>query len=115
MKKYFLLVLIILFSSFNYANTHVEHYNKVSLLKYGLYLNDKLIGTHTFNFKKDGDLFFVNSSGNFKVVKLGVVLMDYKTNTKEVYKEGKLLNFNSKTHQNKKEKFVKVSLNKKKI
>tara|TARA_B100002052_G_scaffold267733_1_gene265847 strand:- start:1439 stop:2122 length:684 start_codon:yes stop_codon:yes gene_type:complete len=114
MKKYFLLVLIILFSSFNYANTHVEHYNKVSLLKYGLYLNDKLIGTHTFNFKKDGDLFFVNSSGNFKVVKLGVVLMDYKTNTKEVYKEGKLLNFNSKTHQNKKEKFVKVSLNKKK-
>ena len=113
MKKYSILVFIILFFTINLASSHVSHYKKVKFLKYGLFFNNKLIGNHIFNFKEEGNLFYVNSKGNFKVDKLGVVLMDYKTESEEVYKSGQLIKYNSKTFQNDKEKFAKVILNEK--
>ena len=113
MKKYSILVFIILFFTINLASSHVSHYKKVKFLKYGLFFNDKLIGNHIFNFKKEGDLFYVNSKGNFKIDKLGVVLMDYKTESEEVYKNDQLIKYSSKTFQNDKEKFAKVVLKEK--
>ena len=113
MKKYSILVFIILFFTINLASSHVSHYKKVKFLKYGLFFNNKLIGNHIFNFKEEGNLFYVNSKGNFKVDKLGVVLMDYKTESEEVYKNGQLIKYSSKTFQNDKEKFAKVILKEK--
>ena len=113
MKKYSILVFIILFFTINLASSHVSHYKKVKFLKYDLFFNNKLIGNHVFNFKQEGDLFYVNSKGNFKIDKLGVVLMDYKTESEEVYKNDQLIKYSSKTLQNNKEKFAKVILNKK--
>ena len=113
MKKYSYLILILSLFIFNFASGHVSHYKKVKFLKYGLFLNDKLIGSHVFYFKQEGDLFYVNSKGNFKIDKLGVVLMDYNTESEEIYKDDQLIKFNSKTNQNDKQKFAKVSLNKK--
>ena len=113
MKKYSLLILIILLFSFNYASSHVDHYKKVKFLKYGLFFNDKLIGNHFFSFKKDGNLFYVSSNGNFKIDKLGVVLMNYKTESEEVYKNSQLIKYSSKTTQNDKKRFANIILNKK--
>tara|TARA_B100001996_G_C18587431_1_gene564713 strand:+ start:227 stop:910 length:684 start_codon:yes stop_codon:yes gene_type:complete len=113
MRKHFILILIVSLFVFNLGSAHVAHYKKVKFLKYKLFLNDKLIGTHDFNFKEKGDLFYVTSQGNFKVDKLGVVLMDYRTESEEVYKNGQLIRFSSKTNQNEKEKFVKVILDEK--
>ena len=113
MKKYSILISIILFFTINLALSHVSHYKNVKFLKYGLFFNNKLIGNHVFNFKKEGDLFYVNSKGNFKIDKLGVVLMDYKTESEEVYKNDQLIKYSSKTFQNNKEKFAKVVLKKK--
>ena len=48
---------------------------------------------HVFNFKQEGDLLYVNSKGNFKIDKLGVVLMDYKTESEEVYKNDQLIKY----------------------
>ena len=56
---------------------------------------------------------YVNSKGNFKIDKLGVVLMDYKTESEEVYKNDQLIKYSSKTFQNNKEKFANVFLKKK--
>tara|TARA_B100001996_G_C18603509_1_gene570846 strand:- start:483 stop:1172 length:690 start_codon:yes stop_codon:yes gene_type:complete len=115
MKKYFILILIVFLFifTFNFASGHVNHYKKVKFLKYGVFLNNELIGTHIFNFKKEGDFFYVNTKGDFKVKKLGVVLMNYKTKSEEIYKNGQLVKFNSKTNQNEKEKFAQVILNEK--
>ncbi len=113
MKKYSILVFIILFFTINLASSHVSHYKKVKFLKYGLFFNNKLIGNHIFNFKKEGDLFYVNSKGNFKIDKLGVVLMNYKTESEEVYKSDQLIKYSSKTFQNNKTKFAKVILKEK--
>ena len=113
MKKYSILILILFIFSINFASGHVSHYKKIKFLKYGLFLNDKLIGKHTFNFKNEGNLFYVNSKGDFKVNKLGVVLMNYKTESEEVYEDGQLIKYNSKTTQNDKNKFANIVLSKK--
>jgi len=108
MKKYFFLFFIILLFNTKFASSHVSHYKEVKFLKYGLFFNNKLIGNHVFNFKQEGDLFYVNGKGNFKVDKLGVVLMDYKTESQEIYKDDQLIKYSSITSQNGKEKFAKV-------
>ena len=110
MKKNFLLTIIIFFISIGSTYGHVTHYKKVKFLKYGLFLNDKLIGNHSFNFKISDNLFYVKTKGSFKVDKLGVVLMNYQTDSEEVYKKNMLIKYISNTLQNDKKKFVKISL-----
>ncbi len=112
MKKYSTLVIVLFLLNISFVSGHVSHYKKINYLKYGLYLNNKLIGNHVYNFKTKGDFFYVESKGNFKVDKLGVVLMNYETETQEIYKQDELINFSSKTTQNDKKKYEKVILNK---
>ena len=48
--------------------------------------------------KKKGNLFYVVTNGNFKVNKLGIDLMNYHTETEEIYKKnGQLIKFISET------------------
>ena len=114
MKKLILIFLFFLFTT-NYVYPHVAHYNKINSLKYGLYLNNKLIGNHSFTFTKNNNFLVVNTSGNFKVSKLGVELMNFNTKGEEIYEKGKLIKFTSNTQQNDKIKFVKVLLKNNKL
>ena len=91
---------------------HVQHYKKVKYLKYNLFLNNELIGYHIFNFSNQNGKFVVNATGFFKVSKLGINLMTYKTVSQSIYKENQLIKFVSNTVQNDKEKYVKIELKK---
>tara|TARA_B100000700_G_scaffold100974_1_gene113812 strand:+ start:3115 stop:3810 length:696 start_codon:yes stop_codon:yes gene_type:complete len=112
--KRFLIIIVLCFPLFftNFVLGHVNHYKNVKYLEYEVFLNNDLIGSHKFNFSKKGDLLNVNTAGEFKVSKLGLNLMNYKTNTEEIYKNGKLIIFKSKTTQNDKIKYVNLTLNK---
>ena len=110
MKRLFLLIIIFLFLITNYLFAHVKHYDKVKYLKYNLFLNNEQIGFHSLDFKKKNDIMEVIGSGSFKVSKLGIDLIKYTTNTQAIYKENQLIQFNSKTIQNDKVKFVKIKL-----
>ena len=114
MKK-FLTIIVLCFSLFycNFVVSHIGHYKNLKYLEYELFLNDELIGSHIFNFNKKGDLLYVNTVGQFKVSKLGLNLMKYQTNTEEIYENGQLIEFKSKTTQNDKEKYVNLKFNKK--
>ena len=70
--------------------------------------NNKLIGYHIFSFNKNNDLLEVKSEIKFQIKKLGVVLYDYQVVGTEVYKDGNLIKFNSKTNQNGKSKYVNI-------
>tara|TARA_B100001029_G_scaffold87090_1_gene71445 strand:- start:435 stop:1124 length:690 start_codon:yes stop_codon:yes gene_type:complete len=115
MRKYFILILISIttFLLFNYGWSHVQHYKKIKYLKYGLFLNDKLIGNHVFEIKTEGKIIKVIGNGSFKVDKLGVVLMNYRSSSEEIYKNGQLIKYVSKTSQNDKKKFTNIVLNNK--
>ena len=112
MKKFFTII-VLCFSLFfhNFVSGHVSHYKNLKYLEYELFLNDDLIGSHIYNFSKKGDLLYVNTEGQFKVSKLGIDLMKYQTNTEEIYKNGQLLEFKSKTIQNNKKKYVNLKFN----
>ena len=113
MKK-FLTIIVLCFSLFSYSSvsSHVDHYKNLKYLEYELFLNDELIGSHIFNFSKKGDLLYVNTVGQFKVSKFGLDLMKYQTNTEEIYENGQLIEFKSKTTQNDKKKYVNLKFDK---
>ncbi|MFL2889324.1 MAG: DUF6134 family protein [Pelagibacteraceae bacterium] len=113
MKKLILSIIILLFYTTS-TFTHVEHYKKINTLEYELYRNNKLIGYHNYNFVRDNNLLTVNSDVYFKITKLGVDLYKYQASSTEKYKNNKFFSFSSKTNQNKKEKYVNISVDAKK-
>ena len=115
MKK--LLTIIFIFFIFfkNDSFAHVQHYNKIKYLKYDLYLNNELIGYHIFNFIKKNGILEVNGEGFFKVSKLGINIIEYKTTSQGIYKNNQLIKFKSNTIQNNKKKYVNIVLKDKKL
>lgn len=91
-------------------NAHVQHYADLNRIEFDIYRNNSHIGSHIFSFKKTGDEIHVRSVIRFKIKKLGVVLYRYHAEGIEVYKDGKLIKFNSTTDQNKKKKYVNMIL-----
>ena len=114
MKKIILfLTIITTFFHSNFLSGHVNHYNDLKYLEYEIYLNDELIGTHTFNFKKNKNILSVSTEGKFKVKKFGIEIMNYRTKTTEIYDNGQLNEYISETFQNDKRKHVNLTYNKK--
>jgi hypothetical protein len=108
--KTILLIFFITFPSLSFA--HVEHYKNLNKIEFDIYRNNKHIGYHVFSFKKNDGFLEVKSEIKFEIKKLGVVLYDYKVTGTEVYKDGNLIKFNSKTNQNGKSKYVNIKLEK---
>ena len=92
------------------TNAHVQHYDNLNRIEFDIYRNNKHIGKHIFSFKRSDDQIVVKSEINFEIKKLGIVFYKYHVNGTEVYKDGKLIKFNSKTNQNGKEKYVNMKL-----
>ena len=111
MHKIYKVILLLFLISLQFSvNAHVQHYENLKFIKFDIYRNNKHIGTHEFSFKKDGENLSVNSEINFEIKKFGVVLYKYHVKGTEVYKNGKLIKFNSKTNQNGKKKYVNMKL-----
>ena len=109
MKK-ILISFIVIFSINSQAIGHVEHYSKINYLEYELFRNDNLIGYHKYDFIRKNDILSVKSEVSFKISKLGVDLYKYFAASEEVYKDNKFFKFSSKTKQNKKDKYVNISI-----
>ena len=91
-------------------NAHVEHYKDLNRIEFDIYRNNKNIGTHIFLFKKTADELSVKSIIDFKIKKFGIVFYKYHVEGIEVYKDDKLIKFNSKTNHNGKKKYVNMIL-----
>tara|TARA_B100000989_G_scaffold298374_1_gene287371 strand:- start:533 stop:1216 length:684 start_codon:yes stop_codon:yes gene_type:complete len=107
MKKYILSISLIFIFTLN-INAHVDHYSKYNYLEYELFRNNKLIGNHIYEFQRNGDDLIIDNEVSFKITKFGVDLYKYYAKGVEKYKNGIFFSFNSKTNQNKKEKYVNI-------
>ena len=107
--KIFTVCIFSLFFSLS-SFSHVQHYENLNSIEFDIYRNNKNIGKHIFSFKRSGDQLTVNSEINFVIKKFGATLYKYHVKGSEIYKNGKLIKFNSKTLQNKKSKFVNLDL-----
>ena len=111
MKK--LLLSIFIFSSISFETfSHVGHYAKFNYLEYELFRNNTPIGYHKFDFKREGKNLIIDSEIKFKITKLGIDLYQYFAAGQERYNDGVFSGFSSETNQNKKEKYVNISIDK---
>ena len=111
MSKIGKIIIILFLISFPHTiSAHVQHYENLNRIEFDIYRNNKHIGKHIFSFKKSDGLLAVESEINFQIKKIGIVLYKYHVKGTEIYKDGQLIRFNSKTDQNGKEKYVNMKL-----
>jgi hypothetical protein len=109
MKKFLLSIAI--FSLFSFKSfSHVEHYANFNYLEYELFRNNKSIGYHKYDFKRENDNLSIISEVNFKITKLGVDLYKYFAKSEENYEKGNFISYSSKTKQNKKNRYVNIKI-----
>jgi len=109
MKK-IILSIILFFTFFTQSFSHVDHYQNLNSLEYELFRNNKFIGYHNYKFEENNEDLKVESIIKFKIRKLGVDLYNYYAVSEEKYSNNQLIEFSSKTNQNKKEKWVNINL-----
>ena len=109
MKNFLFSIALILFLS-SEINAHVDHYSKYNYLEYELFRNNKLIGFHRYNFTRNNNELVIDNEVSFKITKLGVNLYKYYAKGVETYKNDVFFSFNSETNQNKKKKYVNISI-----
>ena len=109
MKKLLLLIFFLTYS-FNGA-THMAHYNKFNKIEMEILKDGEVIGYNYYFFKKNKDETVVTNQIKFTVKIFGVTVFEIEGYGEEKYIKDKLISFNSKTRQNKKEKFVNLKLN----
>ena len=101
MSKTYKVIIFLLLMSFSFSsNAHVQHYENLNRIEFDIYRNNKHIGTHVFSFKISDNELAVRSKINFEIKKLGILLYEYVAEGTEIYKDGKLIKFNSRTDQN---------------
>jgi hypothetical protein len=111
MKKFLINIIIFFFISTN-LNAHILHYKNFKKIEMEIFRNNELIGYNYYFFKTEKNLIQVTNQIKITVKLLGTTIFDVEGYGEEKYDEGKLISFNSKTKQNKKEKFVQLKLDK---
>ena len=109
-KIYWIIIFLTLISLPLSTNAHVQHYDDLNRIEFDIYRNNKLIGKHVFSFQKSDGQLAVISEIDFEIKKFGITFYEYHVKGTEIYKDGKLIKFNSKTNQNGKEKYVNMKL-----
>ena len=112
MKKLLLLIFFLTYS-FNGA-THMAHYNKFNKIEMEILKDGEVIGYNYYFFKKNKNETVVTNQIKFTVKIFGATVFEIEGYGEEKYIKDKLISFNSKTRQNKKEKFVNLKLNEEK-
>ena len=110
MKKFAVILLVLFFSSISLA--HIGHYNKFDKIEMEILRNDEVIGYNNYFFKRDGEKTIVNNQYKFEVKLLSATIFKVEGYGEEIYLKDNLISFQSKTFQNKKEKFVNLKLDK---
>jgi len=109
MKKLLFLTFLLIYS-FN-SSAHMAHYNKFNKIEMEILRDGEAIGYNYYFFKKDGENTTVTNQLKFTVKLFGATIFEVESFGEEKYIEDKLISFNSKTRQNKKDKYVQLKLN----
>jgi len=110
MKKITIILSLIFFSTISLA--HVGHYKKFNKIEMEVLRNDEVIGYNNYSFKREGEKTTIKNQYKFVVKLLSATIFKVEGYGEEIYLEDNLISFQSKTLQNKKEKFVNLKFNK---
>ncbi len=111
--KRFIFLIIFLTYSLN-SSAHMAHYSKFKKIEMEILRDGEVIGYNYYFFNKDSENITVTNQLKFTVKILGAKIFEVESYGEEKYINDKLISFNSKTRQNKRNKYVKLKLNKEK-
>ena len=109
MKKFFINILLFFFITSN-LNAHISHYKNFKKLEMEIFRNNELIGYNYYFFTRNKNITTVTNQIKFSVKLLGAIIFEVEGYGEEKYNKDKLISYNSKTKQNKKEKFARLKL-----
>ena len=109
MKKIALSIIFIFICFASYG--HIGHYTNYKKIEMEILRNNELIGYNYYFFSQKDDVTIVTNQFKFDVKFLGATIFKVEGIGEETYLKDQLISFNSKTLQNKKEKFVNLTLN----
>ena len=89
----------------------MAHYSKFNKIEMEILKDGEVIGYNYYFFKKNKNETVVTNQIKFTVKIFGATVFEIEGYGEEKYIKDKLISFNSKTRQNKKEKFVNLKLN----
>ena len=112
MKKFIFLIIFLTYSL--NSSAHMAHYSKFKKIEMEILRDGEVIGYNNYFFNKDSENITVTNQLKFTVKILGAKIFEVESFGEEKYINDKLISFNSKTRQNKKNKYVKLKLNKEK-
>jgi len=89
----------------------MAHYNKFNKIEMEILRDGEVIGYNYYFFNKDSDNTTVTNQLKFTVKLFGATIFEVESFGEEKYVKDKLISYNSKTRQNKKDKYVQLKLN----
>jgi hypothetical protein len=92
----------------------MAHYSKFNKIEMEILRDGQVIGYNYYFFKKNLDNTTVTNQLKFTVKLLGATIFEVESYGEEKYNKDKLISFNSKTKQNKKDKYVQLEFNEEK-
>ena len=95
MKHLVLIMIIFIYSS--KATAHSSHYEGLKKIEMDVLRNNEVIGSTSYFFEFDEDVFVVKNYTNFKVELFGIKVFSILSETIEKYKDDKLIFFKSST------------------
>ena len=111
MKKT-LFSLILFFLTISNLNAHTSHYKGIKVINMEVFRNENLIGYSNYFFTHGKNTLEVKNYTQFKVKLFNVVIFSVASEALEKYENDMLINYNSITFQNDKEKYVKLKYDK---
>jgi len=109
MKKIIFFIFLLTYSF--HSSAHMAHYNKFNKIEMEILRDGEVIGYNYYFFKKDSDKTNVTNQLKFTIKLFGATIFEVESFGEEKYIKDKLISFNSKTRQNKKDKYVQLELN----
>ena len=109
MKKFLVLIIVLLYSN---VLAHMDHYKKYNKIEMDILRNGEIIGYNYYFFTRKGDETIVTNQIKFSVKLLGATIFQVEGYGEEKYINDQLISYDSKTLQNDKEKFVNLTFNK---
>jgi len=103
MKKFLVLIIVLLYSN---VLAHMDHYKKYNKIEMDILRNGEVIGYNYYFFSRKGDETVVTNQIKFSVKLLGATIFQVEGYGEEKYIKDQLISYESKTLQNDKEKFV---------
>ena len=110
MKKITFILLFFLISSNSFS--HMGHYKNFNNIEMEILRNGEVIGYNFYFFKRDGNNTTVTNQIKFTVKLFGATVFEVEGYGEEKYNKEQLISYESKTRQNKKNKFVDLKYNK---